>query len=50
MPKTKKRFDWEVYDEEGEFLDIITMTRDESKNYKKKFPKYSLQEIGYSNG
>ena len=50
MPKTKKRFDWEVYDENGEFLDIITMTRDECKNYKKKFPHYSLQELGYSDG
>lgn len=48
MPKTKKRFNWEIYDEKGTFLDILTMTRDESKNYQKTFPKYKLQEIGYT--
>lgn len=48
MPKTKKKFDWEVYDKDDEFIDIITMTRDEAKNYKKDFPNYRLQELGYS--
>jgi len=50
MPKTRKKFDWEIYDESGDFLDIITMTRDEAKNYQKKFPKQHLQEIGYNDG
>jgi len=50
MPKTKKKFDWEVYDNQGEFLDILSMTRHESKEYLKKFPNYKLQEIGYSDG
>ena len=27
MPKTTKPFDWEVYDENDEFIDILTMTR-----------------------
>jgi len=35
MPKTTKPFDWEVYDENGEFFDILTMTRAESKEYQK---------------
>lgn len=48
MPKTKKRFDWEVYDEDDEFVDVISMTRDEAREYLKKFPKYSLQEISYT--
>lgn len=48
MPKTKKKFDWEVYDENGDFIDIISMTRNESKNYKNKFPKYTLLELGYT--
>ena len=25
MPKTKKKFDWEIY-ENGEFVDILSMT------------------------
>lgn len=50
MPKTKKKFDWEVYDEQGEFLDILSMTRRECKEYQAKFPNYKLQEIGYSDG
>ena len=36
MPKTTKPFDWEVYDENGEFIDILSMTRDEMKRYKNK--------------
>jgi len=48
MPKTKKKFDWEVYDENDEFLDIISMTRDESKKYLQDFPNYRLQEIAYT--
>lgn len=48
MPKTKKKFDWEVYDENDEFLDILSMSRDEAKHYKNKHPKYSLQELGYT--
>lgn len=48
MPKTKKKFDWEIYDANGDFIDIITMTRDEMKQYKNKFPKYVIQEIAYT--
>lgn len=48
MPKTKKKFDWEVYDENKEFIDIISMTRNESKEYKNKFPKHYLLELGYT--
>ena len=48
MPKTTKPFDWEIYDENGEFLDILTMTRDESKEYQKTHPNYTLTEIGYN--
>lgn len=48
MPKTTKPFDWEVYDENDNFLDILTMTRDEMKEYKHSHPSYTLKEISYS--
>lgn len=48
MPKTTKKFDWEIYDENGEFIDILSMSRTECKKYKEQFPNYSVQEIGYS--
>ena len=48
MPKTTKPFDWEVYDENGEFIDILSMTRDEMKRYKNKHSKYTLNELGYT--
>jgi hypothetical protein len=48
MPKTRKKFDWEVYDKNDEFIDIITMTRDEAKRYLESFPSYRLQEISYT--
>lgn len=50
MPKSKNKFDWEIYDEEGDFIDILSMTRHDASKYKNKFPKYRLQEIGYSEG
>lgn len=48
MSKTNKRFDWEIYDNNGNFLDIISMTRAESKLYLQKFPNYHLTEIAYT--
>ena len=48
MPRTNKPFDWEVYDEDGEFLDILSMTRNDVKDYKKSHPGYMLKEIGYT--
>lgn len=48
MPKTRKKFDWEIFDEEGEFLDILTMSRDESKIYLKNFPNHQIRELGYT--
>ena len=48
MPRTNKPFDWEVYDEDGEFLDILSMTRNDVKDYKKSHPGYVLKEIGYT--
>lgn len=48
MPKTKKLFDWEVYTDTGELFDILTMTRDQAKQYKKEFPDMLLNEIGYN--
>lgn len=47
MPKTKRPFDWEVY-VNGEFEDVLTMTRNEMKEYQKLHPTYILKEIGYS--
>lgn len=48
MPKTRKKFNWEVFDEKGRFIDIFTMSRNESKVYQEQFPDYKLQEIGYT--
>ena len=48
MPKTTRKFDWEVYDENNEFVDIFTMSRSEIKDFKKDHPGYTLKEIGYS--
>lgn len=48
MPKTNKKFDWEIYDSNGELLDILTMSRSEAKEYHKKFPSLTLQEIMYN--
>ena len=48
MPKTLKLFEWEVYDQDGEFIDILTMTRDEMKKYKGDHKGYTISEIGYT--
>lgn len=48
MPKTKKKFNWEVFDEKGSFLDILTMSRTEAKVYQEQFPNYKIHEIGYT--
>ena len=50
MPKTKKLFDWEVYTDTGELLDILTMSREQAKQYQKEFPDMLLNEIGYNDG
>ena len=48
MPKTKRKFDWEIYNKEVEFIDILTLSRDEAKIYKNKFPDYVLKAISYT--
>ena len=50
MPKTTKLFDWEVYDKDGNFLDILSMTRDQSKEYRKANPELIVNEIAYNDG
>lgn len=50
MPKTKKLFDWEVYTDTGELFDILTMSRDQAKQYQEKFPDMTLNEISYHDG
>lgn len=50
MPKTKKLFDWEVYTDTGELFDILTMSREQAKQYQKEFPDMLLNEIGYNDG
>ena len=47
MPNTKKKFDWEIYDGD-EFIDILSMTRDEAKEYRKQFPNFEVLEIAYT--
>lgn len=47
MPKTTKPFDWEVWEGE-DFVDILSLTRNEAKEYRKKNPQYTLKEIGYN--
>lgn len=48
MPKTKKKFNWEIYDEQDEFLDILCMSRSEAKAYMLNFPNYKCLEIEYT--
>lgn len=48
MPKTKKKFDWEIYNKDGDFIDMLTLSRDEAKLYQKKFPDYILKVIAYT--
>ena len=48
MPKTKKRFDWEIYDKEGNYIDILTFTRAEAKEFQINFPDLKIREIGYT--
>ena len=48
MPKTNKKFDRELDASNGELLDILTMSRSEAKEYHKKFPNLTLQEIMYN--
>lgn len=48
MPKTKKLLDWEIYDKSGNYQDMLTMTRHDAKEYAKKFPDLTLQEIDYT--
>ena len=50
MPKTKKLFDWEVYTDTGELFDILTMSREQAKQYQKEFPDMLLNEIAYNDG
>lgn len=50
MPKTKKLFDWEVYTDTGELFDVLTMSREQAKQYQKEFPNMLLNEIGYNDG
>ncbi len=49
MPKTKKKFDWEVYDNKGEFIDILSMTRNDAKIYLQENSEHILKEIEYTN-
>lgn len=49
MPKTKKLFDWEVY-QEGELIDVLTMTRDQMKSYQELHPDLTLYEINFYDG
>ena len=48
MPKTNRKFDWEIFNEKGEFIDMLSFTRNEAKEYHKQFPNYKLQEVCYS--
>ena len=34
-----------IYDENGELLDVINLTKKEAKEYKKDNPNYTLEEI-----
>ena len=47
MPKSRKKFDWEIY-ENGDCIDILSMTRGEAKRYQEQFPNHILKEIGYT--
>ena len=48
MSKTTRKFSWEIYDKDGDFVDVLSMTRDEMKRYHALFPEYTCQEIEYA--
>lgn len=48
MPKTNKKFDWEIFAEDGEFIDILVMSRAEMKEYQKVHPEYTVKELSYT--
>ena len=47
MPKTNKKFDWEIY-EGDEFIDILSMTNDEAREYQRNFPNQEVLKITYT--
>ena len=47
MPKTTKKFDWEVY-EGDEFIDVLSMSRTEALEYRIAHPEYTISEVGYT--
>lgn len=50
MPKTSKPINWEVYDESGDFIDILSMTRDDMKAYRSSHEGYTVKEIDNNDG
>lgn len=48
MPKTTRKFDWEIYTTDGDFLDILSMTRKEMKTYQENNPDKVVKELGYT--
>ncbi len=47
MSKTRKKFDWEIY-EGDECIDMLSMSRKEMKEYQKNHPEFIIREVGYT--
>ena len=43
--KRQPKLNWEVVDENGFFIDVLTMTKDEMKKYLEDFPNYKCYQI-----
>lgn len=42
--KKQKTFEYIIYDENGEVVDVLDLTKKEAKEYKKNNPNYTLEE------
>lgn len=49
MPNNNSLCDWEVYDENNEFIDILSMKKSEINLFLKKHEGYTVKNIGYTN-
>jgi hypothetical protein len=39
------KINWEIVDKDGNFIDVLSMTKDEKKHYLEQFPDYKCYEI-----
>jgi hypothetical protein len=45
MSKKHQKYEYIVYDEEEEIIDVLFLTRKEAKTYESNNPSYTLEEV-----